>query len=76
MSSSLMKKFLGLVLFVDDIISGVGFCLRLLDPILVFPKLFLMTYHLWDPLYHYVPPFPRKTQYTKYHSITSLENQN
>jgi len=39
-------------------------------------KLFLSTYHLWDPYCHHVPPCSRKTQSTKYHSIKSLENQN
>jgi len=42
----------------------------------VVPKLFLITYHLWDPYCHHVPPCSRKTQSTKYHSIKSLENQN
>ena len=42
----------------------------------VVPKLFLITYHLWDPHCHHVPPYSRKTQSTEYHSIKSLENQN
>ena len=40
------------------------------------PELFPIAYHLWVPYYHHVPPFSRKTQSTKYHSIKSLENQN
>jgi len=41
----------------------------------VVTKLFLITYHLWDPYCHYVPPCYRKAQSTKYHSIKSLENK-
>jgi len=44
--------------------------------IAVIPQLFLITYHLWDPWRHRVPPCSRKTQSVKYRSIKCLENQN
>jgi len=42
----------------------------------VVSKLFLIAYHLWDPYCHRAPPWSRKTQSAKYHSIESLENRN
>jgi len=40
----------------------------------VVPQLFLITYHVWKPYCHHIPPFSRKNQSTEHHAIKSLEN--
>ena len=39
------------------------------DSNVVFPKLFLIVYHLWLPYCHHIPPCSRKSQCAKYYSI-------